>query len=243
MLGEKPFEVQVHDDGAPGVRTGIGQDAVARQETMSGRLGAELGHDLFEDPALGRGHCAMWRAQGPLAAVFLGHFEMNIMDPRGDLGVEGQPSQARDREIECPGQFNRRAHHGQPGALEVRDAASSFAEPARDPAAEEHDVVGLPPATASARRCFRSAASAFFRALIRARSCFWACTARLAGHRRLVLDRGLGRPHAVHLGPNSVDLDQVLRVRSVPVDHRTIDELRPRIVGRRDQVAASEPGV
>ncbi len=102
--------------------------------------------------------------------------------------------------------------------------------------------LALRQATASACFCWRSAASAFFWALIRA-LLFLDPNGRLAGHGGLVRDRGLGRTDAVHLGADGVDLGQLLGCDQALGDHRAVDELGPRVVGRRDQVATAEPGV
>ena len=66
---------------------------------------------------------------------------------------------------------------------------------------------------------------------------------RLAGHRGLVLDRLEGRPDPLHLLADAVDLGQLLGSDQPLGHHRPVDQPGARIVGRRDQVAAAEPGI
>ena len=101
--------------------------------------------------------------------------------------------------------------------------------------------VALRWATSSARRCFRAAASAFFCALRRARSSRSAWTAASPSMADLCsMTARLGRISST--GADLVDLAELLG-RDQPVrHHRAVDELRARVVGRGDQVAAAEEG-
>ena len=103
--------------------------------------------------------------------------------------------------------------------------------------------VALRWAISSARRCFRSAASAFFWAFSAARASRSAWTAASPATAALVLDGGERRLDFVHPGADVVDLVQLLGGEEAVGHHRAVDQLRARVVGGRDQVAAAEPGV
>ena len=182
-------------------------------------------------------------AQGPLPAALLRHGEVDVMRPGRDLGVEGQPLQARQGQPERRGELGRRTQNRQPGAFEILDAARPLAQPARDVAAEEDDILGLAPGEGFGAETLALGGLGLLPGLELCAGLAIGLHGRLAGHRGPMLDRGQRRANAVHLGSDGVDLGQLLGCDEPLGDHRAIDELGSRVVGRRDQVTAAEPGV
>ena len=240
--GEEAFEVEVDHQGPAGVGPGVGQDAPAGEEPVGLGLGGHRGDDVVEDPPLGPRPGSRCAGRSGSAS------RPTSWGPRSGRNGPRVAASAWKASQRSRGTVRPIASASSAGGGERREARRFQAGQVAPAVAEE---LSRPPGrgrrypsrgdgrSPRARSRSRSAASAFFAALIRARSARSASTAAIARQVGAGLDRLVGRSDAVHLLADPVDLGQVLG-REEPVGHqRPVDQPGPLVRGRRDPVAAA----
>src|SRR5215831_10663190 len=97
---EEVFEIEVDNSGTRNVRSGIGHRPATGNETVGCLVGWNLFQNVHQDPLLCRSEITMRSSEFAHPTAFLGHLKADIVGYGGDFGMECEPAQAGNRNVE-----------------------------------------------------------------------------------------------------------------------------------------------